>query len=77
LTAAMMALAGSRRKKADDIDSAPEEKARGITINTAHVEYETEHRHYARRLPWPRRLRQKYDHRCSADGWRYFGSLRC
>src|ERR1700742_149091 len=31
----------------DEIDSAPEEKARGITINTAHVEYETEKRHYA------------------------------
>ena len=31
----------------EDIDSAPEEKARGITINTAHVEYETESRHYA------------------------------
>ncbi len=30
-----------------DIDAAPEEKARGITINTAHVEYETENRHYA------------------------------
>jgi len=34
-------------KKFDEIDSAPEEKARGITINTAHVEYETESRHYA------------------------------
>ena len=31
----------------DEIDGAPEEKARGITINTAHVEYETENRHYA------------------------------
>ena len=31
----------------DEIDNAPEEKARGITINTAHVEYETENRHYA------------------------------
>ena len=31
----------------DDIDGAPEEKERGITINTAHVEYETENRHYA------------------------------
>ncbi|TGG83884.1 MAG: elongation factor Tu, partial [Aphanocapsa feldmannii 288cV] len=31
----------------DDIDGAPEERARGITINTAHVEYETENRHYA------------------------------
>ena len=34
-------------KKFDEIDSAPEERARGITINTAHVEYETENRHYA------------------------------
>ena len=31
----------------EDIDKAPEEKARGITINTAHVEYETATRHYA------------------------------
>ena len=34
-------------KRYDEIDSAPEEKARGITINTAHVEYETSKRHYA------------------------------
>jgi elongation factor Tu len=34
-------------KQFDEIDSAPEERARGITINTAHVEYETEKRHYA------------------------------
>lgn len=51
LTAAItMALAVKGKAKArkyDDIDSAPEEKARGITINTAHVEYETENRHYA------------------------------
>ena len=38
---------GKSAKKFDEIDSAPEEKARGITINTAHVEYETETRHYA------------------------------
>jgi len=38
---------GNIGKKYDEIDSAPEEKARGITINTAHVEYETENRHYA------------------------------
>ena len=37
----------SATKKFDEIDSAPEEKARGITINTAHVEYETAERHYA------------------------------
>jgi elongation factor Tu len=34
-------------KKLDEIDSAPEKKARGITINKVHVEYETEGRHYA------------------------------
>jgi elongation factor Tu len=34
-------------RKYDEIDAAPEEKARGITINTAHVEYETDDRHYA------------------------------
>jgi elongation factor Tu len=38
---------GGEAKKYDEIDAAPEEKARGITINTAHVEYETENRHYA------------------------------
>lgn len=38
---------GGKAKKFDEIDAAPEEKARGITINTAHVEYETEGRHYA------------------------------
>ncbi len=38
---------GGEAKGYADIDSAPEEKARGITINTAHVEYETDSRHYA------------------------------
>ena len=38
---------GGDVKKFDEIDSAPEEKARGITINTSHIEYETENRHYA------------------------------
>ena len=38
---------GGEAKAYDQIDAAPEEKARGITINTAHVEYETESRHYA------------------------------
>ncbi|KCZ82558.1 MULTISPECIES: elongation factor Tu [Hyphomonas] len=51
LTAAItMVLAeagGGEKRSYEDIDSAPEEKARGITINTAHVEYETENRHYA------------------------------
>jgi len=51
LTAAIcmtLAAAGlAQAKKYDEIDAAPEEKARGITINTAHVEYESETRHYA------------------------------
>jgi elongation factor Tu len=51
LTAAItMVLAksgGATAKRYDEIDAAPEEKARGITINTAHVEYETKARHYA------------------------------
>ncbi|NLX83642.1 MAG: GTP-binding protein, partial [Clostridiales bacterium] len=51
LTAAItMVLAkagGAQAMKYDEIDKAPEEKARGITINTSHVEYETENRHYA------------------------------
>jgi elongation factor Tu len=51
LTAAitMVLAAGGHAQamKYDEIDKAPEEKARGITINTAHVEYETETRHYA------------------------------
>ena len=38
---------GGQAKKYDEIDAAPEEKARGITINTAHVEYQTTARHYA------------------------------
>ena len=38
---------GAEVKRYDEIDAAPEEKARGITINTAHIEYQTEKRHYA------------------------------
>jgi elongation factor Tu len=47
ITMTLAAAGGAKGRKYDDIDSAPEEKARGITINTAHVEYETEKRHYA------------------------------
>ncbi|MDR0730567.1 MAG: GTP-binding protein, partial [Treponema sp.] len=38
---------GDKLMKFDDIDNAPEEKARGITINTRHLEYQSENRHYA------------------------------
>eukprot|EP00955_Chlamydomonas_euryale_P049989 354431-Chlamydomonas_euryale.AAC.2 len=47
ITMTLAARSGGAGKKYDEIDSSPEEKARGITINTAHVEYETENRHYA------------------------------
>ena len=47
ITQIMAATHGGKAKKFDEIDAAPEEKARGITINTAHVEYESATRHYA------------------------------
>ncbi|KAJ4960131.1 hypothetical protein NE237_020041 [Protea cynaroides] len=47
LTMALASMGNSAPKKYDEIDAAPEERQRGITINTAHVEYETESRHYA------------------------------
>ena len=50
LTAAIVhyyGIGADKNKGVNDMDNAPEEKARGITINTAHVEYETETRHYA------------------------------
>jgi len=47
ITTVLAAEFGGEAKKYDEIDAAPEEKARGITINTAHVEYETKERHYA------------------------------
>ncbi len=47
ITTVLSSKFGGEAKKYDDIDAAPEEKARGITINTAHVEYETKARHYA------------------------------
>ena len=47
ISATLAGLGNSKLKKFDEIDAAPAEKARGITINTAHVEYETNNRHYA------------------------------
>lgn len=47
ITTVMAKKFGGAAKKYDEIDAAPEEKARGITINTAHVEYESANRHYA------------------------------
>src|SRR6056300_1164669 len=47
ISTVLTAKIGGEKKNFAEIDSAPEEKARGITINTSHVEYETEKRHYA------------------------------
>ena len=47
ITSVLATKFGGEAKAYDQIDAAPEEKARGITINTAHVEYETTNRHYA------------------------------
>ena len=47
ITGVMAAAGKAQARKFDEIDAAPEEKARGITISTAHVEYETATRHYA------------------------------
>ena len=47
ITATLSTLGNAELQNYADIDAAPEERARGITINTAHVEYETENRHYA------------------------------
>jgi elongation factor Tu len=47
ITSVLAKSGGAQVKKYDEIDAAPEEKERGITINTAHVEYETGNRHYA------------------------------
>ena len=47
ITMVLAAAGGAQAMKYDEIDKAPEEKARGITINTAHVEYQTDARHYA------------------------------
>nr|QCI06320.1 Translation elongation factor Tu [Dictyurus purpurascens] len=47
ISAALAAANQTKAKKFDEIDAAPEERERGITINTAHIEYETENRHYA------------------------------
>ena len=68
---------GSARVDFDKIDSAPEEKARGITINTAHVEYNSAVRHCAHVDCRSRRLREEHDHWCCPDGRRYPGLFGC
>ncbi len=77
LTAAItmvMAMQGKAEvMKYDEIDKAPEERARGITINTAHVEYQTDKRHYAH-VDCPGHADYVKN---GADGRRNLGCFRC
>ena len=58
----------------DQIDNAPEEKERGITINTAHIEYETENRHYAHvDCPGHADYVKEHGYWCCSNGWCYIG----
>lgn len=76
ISATLSTVGSTSAKKFDEIDAAPEEKARGITINTAHVEYETDNRHYAHvDCPGHADYVKKYDYGCSSNGWSYFSSL--
>ena len=65
---------GEEVKSFDQIDNAPEEKERGITINTAHIEYETAKRHYAHVDCPGRRLCEEHGNWCCSDGRRYHRS---
>jgi len=71
LTAAIAMRYGAG-ESVDKIDKAPEEKARGITISTAHVEYETDNRHYAHvDCPGHADYVKNMITRCRTNGWRY------
>ena len=76
MTRVLSAKYGGEVMAFDDIDNAPEERERGITIATAHVEYETEARHYAHvGLSRACGLCKEHDYGCGADGWCDFGGI--
>ncbi len=67
----------SEARSFDQIDNAPEEKERGITINTSHVEYQTANRHYAHvDCPGHADYVKEHDHWCCANGRCYSCSCR-
>ena len=77
ITTVLAAKFGGQAKAYDQIDAAPEEKARGITINTAHVEYETANRHYAHvDCPGHADYVKNMITGAAPDGRRHFGLLR-
>jgi GTPases - translation elongation factors len=78
LTAAITAVLATKNNSAfmdyDQIDNAPEERERGITIATSHVEYETDKRHYAH-VDCPGHADYvKHDYRCCSNGRSNFGN---
>ena len=80
LTAAITKVLASKGqaefKSFDMIDNAPEERERGITIATAHVEYETDNRHYAHvDCPGHADYVKEHDYRCGSDGRSYPGGF--
>ena len=72
ITLVLSKYGGATATKYDEIDKAPEEKERGITINTSHVEYQTENRHYAH-VDCPGHA--DYDNRSSTNGRSNTGSI--
>ncbi len=76
LTKVMAETYGGQFMAYDQIDKAPEEKARGITISTAHVEYQSQERHYAHvDCPGACGLCEEHDHGSGADGRRDPGGV--
>ena len=72
ITGVLAAAGQAAAKKFDEIDAAPEERARGITISTAHVEYETDNRHYAHvDCPGHADYVKNTDYRCCSNGRSY------
>ena len=65
---------GNTAENFEDIDKAPEERERGITISTAHVEYETENVTTLTLTAQPCRLCKEHDHWCCSDGRSYLSS---
>ena len=76
ITKVMAEQGGGEFQAYDQIDKAPEERARGITISTAHVEYETENRHYAHvDCPGHADYVKNMITWCCPDGWWYISCI--
>ena len=78
LTAAITSVLAGQGLHYASIDAHQKKKERGITINTAHVEYATEARHYAHvDCPGHADYVKKHDYRCCSNGRRYLSCISC